>query len=540
MKRLTSSLATVLALAAGLVFAGTEFPTSGGHLALAATLKPLAPEGAWNSEPIYATSPPGDRRVFVVERGTPEQVAAIRVFNEGVLDETPFLSIANVSLEGERGLLSMAFAPDYATSGLFYVFYMAAGPDQLDPGGEEGDIRVVEYRSSGSDPDRADPGSGRMVLDLPHSPGYHNGGWLGFGPDELLYVTIGDDHNRNNAPSLASLSGKVLRIDPSDPDGAGPATLTIPEDNPFLSTPGARGEIYTRGLRNPYRASFAPGGGLIVADVGQSQVEEINYGELGGRNMGWPDCEGRCDTPFPEYTDPFYTYSHLDGCAVIGGYVIRDPDLSGLTGRYLYGDACRQDLRTLNLSIPGGDPAPSGLEIEAFEGLRSFGEDSLGCAYVMTSLNAYRIAAGNAAPAACPHEFPVDDPPESPPVPVDSAAPELLLTGKTRRLRNRISMFVTCSEACAIRVGGKLLIKRRARHKAFRLAFRPATGSGSAGIREKFVLRLKPRALRRARAAYRKGRKMRAEMFAGAVDAAGNSSSADLGLKILRHRSRRG
>jgi hypothetical protein len=442
----------------------------------------------------------------------------------------------------------MAFAPDYATSGLFYVFYLAAGPDQLDPGGEEGDIRVVEYQRSKSNPDRADPGSARLVLALPHSPGYHNGGWLGFGPDDLLYVTIGDDHDRNNAPSLASLSGKVLRIDPSDPDGAGPGTLTVPDDNPFVSTPGARGEIYTRGLRNPWRASFVPGGGLTVADVGQSAVEEINYGDLAGRNMGWPDCEGRCEKPVPEYTDPFYTYSHLDGCAVIGGYVVRDPDLLGLTGRYLYGDACRRDLRTLNLSVPGGNPAASGLEIEAFEGLRSFGEDGLGCAYVMTSLNAYRIAAGNAAPTGCPHDFPVADPPEPPvadppeppPVPADSAPPELLLTGKARRLRNRISMVARCSEDCTIRTGGRLLVKRRARQKAFRLSFRPVTRSGSAGVSRKLALRLKPRALGRARAAYRNGRKMRAALFATATDSAGNSGSAKLRLGIRRHRTRSG
>ncbi|MCB0828140.1 MAG: PQQ-dependent sugar dehydrogenase [Solirubrobacterales bacterium] len=538
--RLTLPLATVLAIGAGLALPGLESASPGGSLAIAASLKPLAPEDAWNSEPIYATSPPGDRRVFVVERGTPEGMAAIRVFEDGALDPVPFLSIANISLEGERGLLSMAFAPDYATSGLLYVFYVAAGPDQLDPEGNEGDIRVVEYRRSGSDPDRADPGTARLVLTLPHSPGYHNGGWLGFGPDDLLYVAIGDDHDRDNAPSLASLSGKVLRIDPSDPDGAGPATLTVPDDNPFVSTPGARGEIYTRGLRNPWRASFAPGGGLTVADVGQNSVEEINYGDLAGRNMGWPDCEGRCETPFPEYTEPFYTYSHLDGCAVIGGYVIRDPDLSGLTGRYLYGDACRQDLRTLNLSAPGGDPAASGLEIEAFEGLRSFGEDSLGCAYVMTSLNAYRIAAGNAAPTGCPHDFPVADPPEPPPVPADSVPPGLTLTGKARRLGKRIPVFVECSEDCTVRAGGKLLVRRRARQKAFRLRLLPATGSGPAMVRKKLALRLKPRALRTARAAYRNGRKMRVSILATATDDVGNSASEKLGLRIRRHRSRPG
>ena len=275
-----------------------------------------------------------------------------------------------------------------------------------------------------------------------------------------------------------------------------------------------------------------------MADVGESHVEEINVGDLAGRNMGWPDCEGRCELPVPEYTDPFYTYSHLDGCAVIGGYVVRDPDLTGLTGRYLYGDACRQDLRTLDLSTPGGDPTSSGLEIQAFEGLRSFGEDSFGCAYVMTSLNAYRISAGEAASAGCPHEFPVADPPESPPGFVDSEAPELLLTGKVRRLRNRISFFAICSEECAIGAGGKLRVKRRGRHKALRFSFRPASRRGSGTVRVRLVLKLKRRALSRARRASRKGGRMRAALFATATDPSGNSASAELGLKIKRRRFR--
>ncbi|MBK5109893.1 MAG: PQQ-dependent sugar dehydrogenase [Thermoleophilia bacterium] len=538
MKRLTVSLVAILALSAAPAFPGAQVASPGGKLASAATLTALAPEEAWDSEPIFATAPPGDRRVFVVERGTPADGAAIRVVKNGVLDPTPFLSIDNVNLESERGLLSMAFAPDYAASGLFYVFYVADGPDQLDPGGDVYDIRVVEYRRSDTNPDRADPGSARMVLAQPHSPEYHYGGWLGFGPDGYLYVTIGDDFNRYNAPLLGNLFGKVLRIDPADPDGAGPATRAIPADNPFVSTPGARGEIYTRGLRNPYRASFTPGGDLTVADVGESHVEEVNVGHLAGRNMGWPECEGRCQVPVPAYTDPFYTYSHLDGCAVIGGYVIRDPDLTGLTGRYLYGDACRQDLRTLNLSITGGDPAASGLEIQAFEGLRSFGEDSLGCSYVMTSVNAYRITAGAAAPAGCPHEFPVADPPEPPMAPVDSTGPDLLLTGKGGRLRNRVSFFAVCSEDCRIQAGGNLRVRRRGRHKAFRCRFRPASRSGSANERVKLVLRLKPRSLSRARKASRNGRRLRASLFAAATDPAGNSGSAGLGLKIRRHRFR--
>ena len=371
--------------------------------ASAATLKPLAAESAWNSEPIFATAPPGDPRLFVVERGTTQGGAAIRVLKDGILLPTPFLSIPNVNVLSERGLLSMAFAPDYETSGLFYVFWIANGPDTLDPGGVVGDIRIVEFRRSESNPDVAQPASARLVLKQPHSAGNHNGGWMGFGPDGYLYFTIGDNNESNKAQSLVNLFGKVIRIDPSDLDGPGPLTATVPADNPFVLTPGARGEIFTLGLRNPFRASFAPDGNLVVADVGERSWEEVNVGNLAGRNMGWPACEGPCGSPNTGFTDPFFSYSHANGCAIIGGYVVRDPDLAGLTGRYIYGDACRGGLRTLNLSVAGGGATDPGISIGGAEGLRSFGEDSFGCIYVLTNRNAYRIAAGAEASADCPH-----------------------------------------------------------------------------------------------------------------------------------------
>jgi len=385
-----------------IIFALMAFGLGGGE-ASAATLKPLAAESAWNSEPIFATAPPGDPRLFVVERGTTQGGAAIRVLKDGILQPTPFLSIPNVNVSSERGLLSMAFAPDYETSGRFYVFWIANGPDALDPGGVVGDIRIVEFRRSQANPDVAQPASARLVLKQPHSAGNHNGGWMGFGPDGYLYFTIGDNAARNNGQSLLNLFGKVIRIDPSDPDGSGPLTATIPADNPFVSTPGARREIFTLGLRNPFRASFAPDGNLVVADVGESSWEEVNVGNLTGRNLGWPACEGPCGLPDTRFTDPFFSYSHANGCAIIGGYVVRDPDLTGLTGRYIYGDACRGGLRTLNLSVAGGGPADPGIGIGGGEGLRSFGEDSFGCVYVLTNRNAYRIAAGAEASADCPY-----------------------------------------------------------------------------------------------------------------------------------------
>ncbi|MGK2954646.1 MAG: PQQ-dependent sugar dehydrogenase, partial [Solirubrobacterales bacterium] len=378
-------------------------------VASAATLKPLAGEGAWNSPPIFATAPPDDPRVFVVERGDPgTSTADIRIFEDGALKPTPFLSLDNVDLDGERGLLSMAFPRDYATTGHFYVFWVADGDDAIDPAGAKGDIRIVEFSRSGSDPDIADPDSGRLVLKTAHSATNHNGGWMGFGPDDLLYFTIGDNASSANAQDLANLFGKVLRIDPS---GDAPGEYTNPSGNPFGGPfdpfPGAREEVFISGLRNPYRASFSSAG-LTIGDVGAGQTEEVDVlptDIAAGKNLGWPNCEGFCDEPNPAFFEPFFTYEHdnnnanpapLTGNVIIGGYVVRDPDLNGLTGRYLYGDNNRADLRTLNLSVPGGDPVDPGLSVDQFS-LLSFGEDGRGCTYVMAGGTVFRIAANAAS-----------------------------------------------------------------------------------------------------------------------------------------------
>ena len=189
-----------------------------------------------------------------------------------------------------------------------------------------------------------------------------------------------------------------------------------PRPIPFVATVGARPEIYALGLRNPFRASFAPNGDLILPDVGQATWEEVNVGRatatpaattLAGANLGWPTCEAACSPPDASFVDPIFQYLHgsteTTGCAIIGGYVVRDPALEGLTGRYLYGDYCRQDLRTLDLGAPGADPRSAGVSIPAEGGeLLGFGEDGRGCVYVMTDVTAYRVAESPAAGRACP------------------------------------------------------------------------------------------------------------------------------------------
>lgn len=512
-------------------------------VASAAVLKPLAAGDAWDSSPIFTAAPPGDSRVFVVEQGNvATHSAEIRIFERGALDPTPFLTVPNVNPSGERGLLSMAFPPDYETSGLFYVFQVANGPgDAVDPTGANGDIRIVEYERSASNPDVADPASGRLVLKTAHSAPNHNGGWMAFGPDRHLYFTIGDNANGANAQDLGNLFGKVSRIDPA---GAGPGDYAIPADNPFVSAPGARGEIYTYGLRNPFRASFAPDGRLVIGDVGQNATEEVDVGDLAGKNMGWPGCEGFCAPPDPQFIEPFFTYGHDydnaspapgTGNVIIGGHVIRDPALTGLTGRYIYGDNHREDLRTLNLSVPGGDPVDPGLGVDQYS-LLSFGEDGRGCSYVMANGTASRIAAGAAASATCPNEVVVPDPPDPP---VDSTAPGLSLLRKSKYLGKRISFYATCSEKCTISGKGTLKAKRRGRRKAVRFRLKDVSREAEAGQMVKVVLRLRPRALKNARKVARRGRKLRAVFFATAADPSDNRSSGKLTVKVRRKASKR-
>ena len=344
--------------------------------------------------PVYVTAPPGDnRRVFVVEQG-----GTIRVIVGGKRRSRPFLDIrSRVTSGGEQGLLSMAFAPDYARTRRFYVNYTDRSGDQ----------RVVEYRRSRASSDRAHRGTARLVLRYRQPEANHNGGLVTFGPDRMLYIGTGDGGGANdqhgargNAQNLDSLLGKLLRIDPRR---SGRRAYRVPSGTPFADRSGARAEIYSYGLRNPWRFSFdRRTGDLTIADVGQSAVEEVNFARKGrarGANYGWRPFEGtqrNFDEPAPNAVDPVLELAHDDGnCSITGGYVVRDPRLPALAGRYVYGDFCVGRLRSAKLSAGSaeGDRVIPGLR--KVDQLSSFGEDARGRVYV-TSLSGpvYRLAAG--------------------------------------------------------------------------------------------------------------------------------------------------
>ena len=376
---------------------GAAAEPSGGafDLALVANVSP--------NDVTYVTAPSGDgTRLFIVT-----QQGTIRLFKDGSLLATPFLTQA-VSCCGERGLLSMAFAPDYLTSGLFYIYYTNGA----------GNLTIDEYRRSDADPDIADPNSQRNVITIPHpNQANHNGGQLQFGPDGYLYIGTGDGGGGGdpfeNGQSTSSLLGKILRIDPRR---SGTQPYTVPAGNPFIGTAG-RPEIWSLGLRNPYRFSFDRAtGALSVGDVGQNQWEELDYAlpPAAGRalNFGWDCREGlhvfeSSGCPAGGFTEPVLEYSHsTGGCAVTGGYVVRDPGLEELAGRYVYADYCNGEIRSAMLGLPAATSDRS-------EGLdagnpSSFGEDSCGRVYV-TSLTGEVSRLVDSTPTPCEAS-----PPDSP------------------------------------------------------------------------------------------------------------------------------
>jgi glucose/arabinose dehydrogenase len=341
-------------------------------------------------QPTYIAAPRGDRRRrFVVQReGTVVLVRGSR--------RSTFLDIEDlVTTGGESGLLSMAFARDYERSGRFFVYYTD----------NQGFIQIDQFRRS-SDPNRADPASRRSVLRVPHFRFNHKGGQLQVGPDGMLYAGFGDGGSSGdpdeNAQNLGRILGKLIRIDPR-PEGG----YDIPSSNPFSGRRGARGEVYAYGLRNPYRFSFdRRRGHLTVGDVGQDEVEEIDFvpgrdgGRLptGGYNFGWDVFEGRSSFEggrAPGHVPPVIHHDQGGGfCSIIGGYVIRDPSLRGTRyfGRYVYGDLCEPSLRLAFLKRPRAPTRPSGLRVSQ---LVSFGEDGRGRVYAVSLAGpVYRIGRG--------------------------------------------------------------------------------------------------------------------------------------------------
>jgi glucose/arabinose dehydrogenase len=368
-------------LLATLLLAACGSGESGGAVETAQGAVRLQKIGSFDS-PVYVTSPPKDAsRLFVVEQG-----GKVIVVKDGKPLRTPFLDVSDkITTGSEQGLLSIAFPPDYDASGLFYVFYTD----------DDGDEAVVEYKRRSEDV--ADPGSARRLLKVADPEPNHNGGLLLFGPDDHLYIGIGDgggagdQHGaRGNGQSLGTLLGKILRIDPK---ASGGRPYTIPADNPFVKRAGAKGEIYSYGLRNPWRFSFdRKTGDLSIGDVGQNEVEEIDFVRRGkgrGANFGWRPFEGNDrfepGERAPGAIRPVITEKHSAGnCSITGGVVIRDPALKAWAGRYVFGDYCRGVIQTAVLKA-GKTAKVTDRKLEVPQ-LSSFGEDARGRVYA-TSLD---------------------------------------------------------------------------------------------------------------------------------------------------------
>jgi len=358
--------------------------------------------------PIFALSPRGDGRLFILERP-----GGIRILVDGALLETPFLDIRPlVSTAGERGLLGLAFAPDFPASGVFYLYYMNLGGDSV----------LARYRVS-DDPDVADPDSAEILLVVEQPFPNHNGGTVAFGADGMLYWGHGDGGFRfdpdERSQDPTTLLGKMLRLDVSDGPGH---PYRIPEDNPFVDDPGVRDEIWAFGLRNPYRFSFdRETGDMWIGDVGQGLREEVDFepaGDPGGRNWGWDVMEGTlCNAtdpaPAPPCNDPSLTlpvfeYGHIFGlCSITGGFVYRGaiPDLQG---KYLFGDYCvgvvfAYDRASDELTNLTDALAPVAGQRFSLVG---FGEDGAGELYVVLSTGS--VSRIRAAAPACSDGFDSD------------------------------------------------------------------------------------------------------------------------------------
>jgi glucose/arabinose dehydrogenase len=340
------------------------------------------------SSPVFVDAPAGDDRLFIAELG-----GRIRIFQDGGLLAQPFLDLSSLVGGGEWGLFGMAFHPNYASNGLLYVHYVAAG----------GESRVVEYRVSGTDANVADPSTAKVLLTLQQPFTNHNGGMIAFGPDGMLYVGFGDGGSQGDpdghGQDTNDLLSTMVRLDPNA------AAPYIPSDNPFVGGPG-RDEIWAYGLRNPWRFSFDPGTDLLyIGDVGQNDREEINVESASGAalNYGWSVMEGSlcfnppsgCDTSGKELPALEYE-TGPEGCSVTGGYVYGGSALPLLQGHYFYGDFCQGWIRSF--LYQGGSVTQEKdwtTELGTVSNLVSFGTDGAGELYVVSySGTIYRFVSG--------------------------------------------------------------------------------------------------------------------------------------------------
>ena len=333
------------------------------------------------SQPVHITNAhDGSGRLFVVL-----QSGHIRVIKNNVVQPTDFLDIhTKVSCCGERGLLSVAFPPGYASKRYFYVNYTDT---------PAGDTVVARYRLTAND-DIADPNSEQLIINITQPFANHNGGQLAFGPDGDLYIGMGDGGSGgdpgNRAQNTTELLGKILRIDVEKPTPTGtPTPYAIPSSNPVIPTPGARREIWAWGVRNPWRFSFDRlTGDLYIADVGQDSFEEIDFqpaSSLGGENYGWRIMEGlHCFNPNPcsstGLTQPVFEYSHASGnCSITGGLVYRGTTYPCMYGTYFYGDYCTGRIWGLRRA---GATWQSMLLYDAPYSVSTFGDDETGNLWV--------------------------------------------------------------------------------------------------------------------------------------------------------------
>lgn len=338
------------------------------------------------SSPIFVTTPPGQTQpLFVVE-----QSGFIEIIRDGMMLPNPFLDIVDlVTAGGERGLLGMAFHPEYATNGFFFIYYT----------GDAGQSVLARYTVS-TDPDLADPESGVIFFTTPQPFSNHNGGMLSFRPGDAnnLYLSLGDggaEGIENMAQNLTSPLGKILRIDVDQGAPAAPPTVN---PNPFDDGAGTNEDlIWVYGLRNPWRFSFdRDTGDMFIGDVGESSMEEIDFqpaSSPGGENYGWDLLEGTLDfTCAPDCTAaraattlPIHEYGRSDGISVIGGYVYRGAAIPSLQGHYVFADflgnvwTLTKDAKGIsNLTDRTAEINPLGLLIA------SFGEDGDGELYIAT------------------------------------------------------------------------------------------------------------------------------------------------------------
>jgi hypothetical protein len=340
------------------------------------------------SSPVFLAQPLNDGRIFVVEQG-----GRIRVVRNGVLQTTPFLDISSRVLSGgERGLLSVAFHPQYATNRYFYLYFTTQ---------TNGDIRIERFTTT-SNPEVADLTTSKLILTVPHSTyPNHNGGLLAFGLDGMLYAGLGDGGGSGDplqsGQNFNSLLGSLLRLDVENGD-----PYAIPSSNPYVGQANRRGEIWAKGLRNPWRYAFdQPTGLLYIADVGQGAREEVDVvaANRAGVNYGWNVMEGAICYNASSCTQtgfelPILDYGHSgNACSITGGYVYRGSAIPGIRGHYFYSDYCAGFLKSFRYSNGVAvDQKDWGLPSNL---VTSFGTDFAGELYVLSGNSILKIAPGS-------------------------------------------------------------------------------------------------------------------------------------------------